>query len=150
MSRRRAEPVGLLMSAALLLAWLFTPAFAQTRTAYFEFTVDDFWLNLHHYLYVLGRAHNNAPDAKEPAVRSAPDDEKQGLALLTDEERQQWAGAVDSYARGISQQTSFFQRPLATMTIGLAKTGDVAAFPVATFSAADRELLERAAPLYRK
>ncbi|HET9833583.1 MAG TPA: hypothetical protein VFP91_17805, partial [Vicinamibacterales bacterium] len=140
----------LLTSTALLLAWLATPAFAQTRTSYFEFTTNDFWLNLHHYLYVLGRAHNNAPDATQPAVATAPDDEKRGLSLLTEEERQSWASVVDSYARGVSQNTSFFQRPLATMTISLAKTGDVPAFPVATWNAADREVLERAATLYRK
>jgi hypothetical protein len=140
----------LLISTALLLAWLPTPAFAQARTSYFEFTTNDFWLNLHHYLYVLGRAHNNAPDAKEPGVATAPDDERKGLTLLTDDERQTWAGAVDGYAHGLSQQTSFFQPPLATMTIGLAKTGDVADFPVARWSGADRELLERAAPIYRK
>ena len=40
-------------------------------TPLFQFTADDFWLNLHHYLYVLGRAHNGA-DSGQPAVASAP------------------------------------------------------------------------------
>jgi hypothetical protein len=128
-----------------------TAASGQVRpTSYFEFTTNDVWLNLHHYLYVLGRAHNGEPDAMQPAVATAPDDEKQGLALLTDEERQTWARAVDSYARGLSKQTLFFQTPLAPMTISLAKTGDVPSFPVSTWNAADRETLERAAPVYRK
>jgi len=138
------------LSTVLLAMCVAATVVAQPRTSYFEFTTNDFWLNLHHYLYVLGRAHSNAPDATQPAVATAPDDERRGLSLLTEEERQSWASAVDSYARGISQKTSFFQPPLATMTISLAKTGDVPAFPVATWNAADREVLERAAPLYRK
>ena len=36
------------------------------------------------------------------------------------------------------------------MTIALARTGDATAFPVAAFDAATRDLLERAAPIYRK
>jgi hypothetical protein len=62
--------------------------------ALFEFTTNDFWLNLHHYLYVLGRAHSGALDAKQPAVASAPDDEQRGLASLTDEERRTWQEVV--------------------------------------------------------
>src|SRR5438034_5469157 len=107
------------MLTAALVASTAPSQGVQSRPGLFTFTTNDFWLNLHHYLYVLGRAHNGAPDAAQPAVASAPDDEKQGLALLTDEERQTWVRAVDSYARGLSKQTSFFQAPLATMTISL-------------------------------
>ena len=137
------------LGAVMLMVAAANP-FAQPRPAYFEFTTNDFWLNLHHYLYILGRAHNGASDAMQPAVATAPDDEKQGLALLTDEERQIWVRAVDSYSRGLSQQSSFFQTPLAPLTISLTKTGDVPSFPVSTWDAADRETLERAAPVYRK
>ena len=76
----------LLLTAAIAFAP--NVAFAQGSTTLFQFTTNDFWLNLHHYLYVLGRAHNGAPDAKQPAVASASDDEQRGLASLTDEERQ--------------------------------------------------------------
>jgi len=127
-------------------------SFAQTRvtTSYFSFTTDDFWLNLHHYLYVLGRAHNGTPDSTLPAVATASDDEKEGLALLSDDERRTWTAAVDAYAKGLSRQESMFQLPLAAMTTRLAKTGDVEAFPVSTLSASDRATLEMAAPVYRK
>ena len=135
----------------LLLGLAVVTSAGQGRPAsYFEFTTNDFWLNLHHYLYVLGRAHGGAPDATQPAVASAPDDEKQGLALLTEDERQAWSAVVDAYAKGTSRLPSMFQNPLATMTISLAKTGDVPAFPVSTWKSSDRETLERAAPLYRK
>jgi hypothetical protein len=36
----------------------------------FAFTTNDFWLNLHHYLYVLGRAHSRVPDAMQLGLRS--------------------------------------------------------------------------------
>jgi hypothetical protein len=124
---------------------------APARTApLFQFSTDDFWLNLHHYLYVLGRAHNRAPDATQPAVASAPDDERQGLAALTEEERRLWDEAVTAYANGLSRQTSFLQPPLAAMSIALTDGGDSDSFPAATFDSAVRATLERAAPLYRK
>src|SRR5215831_3583002 len=119
---------------ACLAVWLPTAAFAQTRSSYFEFTTNDFWLNLHHYLYVLGRAHNGAPDSARPAIATAPNDEKEGLALLSDEERRTWTAAIDAYAKGLSRQESMFQLPLAAMTTRLAGTGDVEAFPVSTLS----------------
>jgi hypothetical protein len=116
----------------------------------FQFSTDDFWLNLHHYLYILGRAHNNAADATQPAVASAPDDERQGLAALTEEERRVWNEAVAVYANGLSREASFLQPPLAPMSVALARAGDSASFPVATFDSVARAALERAAPLYRK
>ena len=73
----------------------------QPRTAsLFAFTTNDFWLNLHHYLYVLGRAHSRMPDATQPAVASAPGDEREGLLLLTDEERKIWDESATAYATG--------------------------------------------------
>jgi hypothetical protein len=116
----------------------------------FQFTANDFWLNLHHYLYVLGRAHSGAADAKQPAVASAPDDEQRGLASLTDEERRTWQEAVSTYASGLSRQTSFFQGPLVPMTRSLANTGEGLTFPSSTWDRAARATLERAAPIYRK
>ena len=138
--------------AAVLFAASLGTAFAQAgpTTSYFQFTTDDFWLNLHHYLYVLGRAHSGAPDSTEVAVATAPDDEKQRLALLTDEERRSWAAAVDAYSKGLSRQASVFQLPLAAMTTNLAKAGDVKEFPASTIAATDRATLEMAAPIYRK
>ena len=115
----------------------------------FQFTADDFWLNLHHYLYVLGRAHNGA-DSGQPAVASAPDDERQGRAALSDADRASWDDAVSAYESGLSRRSSVLQPPLAPMTVALATGGDTDTFPVATFDASTRSILERAAPIYRK
>ncbi len=143
--RLRAWLLAPLVTSALTLA-----AAQGGSTELFHFTANDFWLNLHHYLYVLGRAHSGAADAKQPAVVSAPDDEQRGLNSLTDDERQTWQEVVSTYAGGLSRQTSFFQAPLAAITIRLANTGDVPAFPVSTLDPAARATLERAAPIYRK
>ena len=42
---------------------------AQAATPIFRFETDGFWLNLHHYLYVLGRAEAELPDSRREAVR---------------------------------------------------------------------------------
>ena len=39
---------------------------------YFAFSTDDVWLNLHHYLYVLGRSRSGTPDATQQAVWASP------------------------------------------------------------------------------
>lgn len=60
----------------VLLVGVVTWAAGATAQAppLFAFTTHDFWLNLHHYLYVMGRAHAGMRDATQPAVASAPDD----------------------------------------------------------------------------
>ena len=136
---------------ALLIAVVVQTATAQTpANAWFAIHTDDFWLNLHHYLYVLSRAHNHTPDAAQPAVTGALDDEQQGLATLTDEERAAWSAAVTTYQNGLGRQTSFFQPPLASITLNLANVGDVVALPTAPLDAATRAALESASVLYRK
>jgi len=44
---------------------------AQT-TPIFRLQADGFWLNLHHFLYVLGRAEAQMPDRQRRAVAAAP------------------------------------------------------------------------------
>src|SRR5437764_6284304 len=121
-----------LLIAMLNAALVASPAAsqgAQSRPELFAFTTNDFWLNLHHYLYVLGRAHRGAPDATQAAVATAPDDEKQGLAQMSEADRAIWETAVNASVAGLSRQSSVFQQPLSAMTIQLARTGDVAGFP---------------------
>jgi hypothetical protein len=141
--------IGVLLIA--VLTWCAARPAAQLHaSSLFAFTTNDFWLNLHHYLYVLGRAHGRMRDATQPGVAGAPDDERQGLLLLADEERNVWDAAVTAYANSLSRQSSVFQPPLAPITINLASTGDVIGFPVISFDSSARETLERAAAVYRK
>jgi hypothetical protein len=64
----------------------------------FSFETDDFWVNLHQFLYVLGRAQANQPDASRPAAAEAVPDMQRGLPMLSAEERAVWSTAVTTYA----------------------------------------------------
>src|SRR5687768_7254574 len=79
--------------AAVLLLAVTTGAFAQpSPTApLFRFEANSFWLNLHHFLYVLGRAQNKTPDSSRDAVAGAPAEAAAGLAALTADEQKVWA-----------------------------------------------------------
>jgi len=72
------------------------PAF---RTALFRFEIDEFWLNLHHFLYVLGRSVAKTTDASRDAVVKAPDDSRRGLAML--DEAQVATGSIIILSDGV-------------------------------------------------
>jgi hypothetical protein len=87
-----------------------------TPAPIFRFEADGFWLNLHHFLYVLGRAQNKSPDLVRRAVVNAPADQQAGLNGVTDVERQTWAGAVTFYANGLSTLNAVFDSALIDVT----------------------------------
>ncbi len=115
----------------------------------FLFQAQDFWLNLHHYLYVLGRARNNAPDASREAVAGAPAEAARGLATLSAIEQQTWDDAVSAYANGLSRR-GVLQSPAAEFATALAAAGDAATLTAPGLDDAARQTLARAAPVYRK
>lgn len=123
---------------------------AQTATPIFRFETDGFWLNLHHYLYVLGRAEAKFADATREAVAGAPADEAAGLKMLSDAERQTWRDAVSFYAAGLSKQDTVFDAGLVEITNQLKRAASdrpAAASPVDPAVAA---VLDRAAAIYRR
>jgi len=136
--------LGLLLVAAQLS--LIAQGQESRSTPIFKFETNEFWLNLHHFLYVLGRAENHARDAARAAVASAPDDATAGLVGLTEKERNSWADAVAAYAKGPSQKDLVFDEPLAALTGALAAAKDAKTPP----SSEVRTALEQAAPIYRK
>lgn len=138
-------------------------AAAQTRSApIFNFKTDEFWLNLHHFLYVLGRAEAQERDALGDAEAGAPADAEKGLASLSDDERRVWRAAVTAYAAGHSKKDTVSDAALAALTGALARAGDAAtlaprpadaadpANAAGTIDAATRDALESAAPIYRR
>jgi hypothetical protein len=131
--------------AAVALALL-----AQTATPIFRFETDGFWLNLHHFLYVLGRVEAKMPDIKREAVAGAPADEAEGLKMLSAAERETWRAAVTVYAGGISKLETTFDRTVYDITNALRRASadrDAASLQIDVAVAA---ALDRAAPLYRK
>jgi hypothetical protein len=128
---------------ALLLA-------AQAPTPIFRFETDGFWLNLHHFLYVLGRVEAKMPDIKRAAVAGAAADEAAGLETLNESERQAWRQAVAAYATGLSKLDTVFDRPVYDVTNAVrrgAPDRDAASLQI---DVAVAEALDRAAPVYRK
>lgn len=129
--------------------WL-TFAASLAAQPIFRFETDEFWLNLHHFLYVLGRAENRSPDAGGGAVAGAPDEAVRGLARLSTSEQQRWRDAVRAYAAGLSRKDLIFDAPLPALTAALAGLGSTRSTGGAPLDLAVAKVLEDAAPLYRK
>jgi hypothetical protein len=116
----------------------------------FVLSTGDFWLNLHQYLYVLGRAEAKMPDAGRAAVADAPVDQAEGIAALSAAERETWAAAVRHYAAGPSRQDPIFDAPLIETGNLLVRAGDDPSLAGLSLDAGLAAVLERVAPLYRK
>jgi hypothetical protein len=154
----------MMLSARLLAALFLAGWMMQTGAAapIFRFETDEFWLNLHHFLYVLGRAEAKERDASREAVAGAPADAEKGLAAasLNDDERQKWRAAVNAYADGLSKKDTVFDATLPALTAALARAGDAATLanqPAGAAGAAStaidavtRATLESVAPIYRR
>ncbi len=123
----------------------------DTRTrAIFIFHTDEFWLNLHHFLYVLGRAENKERDTSRAAVADAPADQERGLKKLSTAEQKIWREAVAAYASGLSKKDLVFDEPLPAVTNALARAGNAGSLTAGEIDPSVVTILERAAPIYRK
>src|SRR5918993_29251 len=123
---------------------------SQSAAPIFRFEADGFWLNLHHYLYVLGRAEAKVADSRREAVAGAPADQAEGLKILSGAEQQAWRQAVSFYAETWSKKDTVFDADL--VEVGNQMRGAAADRPAAA-AKIDPELaavLDRAAPIYRK
>jgi hypothetical protein len=123
---------------------------AQTSSPIFRFETDGFWLNLHHFLYVLGRVEAKMPDVTRDAVAGAPADEADGLKRLSDAERRAWRAAVTTYANGLSKLETVFDRPLYDVTNAVRRASPDRAAATLQIDVGVAEALDRAAPIYRK
>lgn len=136
--------------AVLLVAIALSQLSVAAQAPIFRFQPDGFWLNLHHYLYVLGRAEAKMFDRQRRAVAGAPADQAAGLPNLTEAERQTWSASVTAYATGLSKKDTVFDRDLVAITTAVQQMGDARTLAGAKFDAGLIETVERAAPLYRK
>jgi len=128
------------------------PSLSQERRSgpIFVFQTDEFWLNLHHFLYVLGRAENKDPLAVREAVAAAPLDMDRGFQKLSASEQKAWREAVTSYAAGLSKKDLIFDAPLPAITIALARAGEAKSLTGAGVDPANAAILERVSSIYRK
>jgi hypothetical protein len=116
----------------------------------FVFHTNEFWLNLHHFLYVLGRAANKERDVARDAVAGAPSDQQQGLVKLSEADQKIWQETVAAYAMTWSKKDLVFDDPLPAITSALANAGEAKSITGLTIDPALVTILERAAPIYRK
>lgn len=142
-----AALVGWLVWSPALSAALARAGEQAAAPPYFEFRVS-FWLNLNHFLYVLGRARGGVRDAQRAAVAGAPLD-TEGFDRLDEADQRAWDGAVDYYQAGPSQRDAVFSEGLIRTNIALARAGDgndIAAVVEPELAA----VLTRVAPIYRR
>src|SRR5918993_1915377 len=143
-----------LLCLNILIALSLCPALnakaLETKDPIFVFHTDEFWLNLHHFLYVLGRAENKERDTSREAVAGAPDDQQRGFGKLSVKDQTIWRAAVASYAAGPSKKDLVFDDPLPALTNALARAGNAKTLNASGVDPAIPTILERVAPIYRK
>ena len=137
------------VSVVLSVPILGAPYQAPRASAIFRFESDEFWLNLHKFLYVLGRAENKTADATRGPVAGAPEEAGRLLASLPPADRAAWAEAVTAYAKGLSRREPTQDHELALLEGRLADIDDAPSVQGANVGEPLREVLERAAPVYR-
>lgn len=118
-------------------------------SAIFRVTTNEFWLNLHHFLYVLARAQGGEPDAAREAVAQAPIEASRTLAGLSAADQTTWKAAVTTYAERLGKLDPVFDRALFEITNTLVGAGVQAPVPYGGPDTAIAGALRRAAPIYR-
>jgi hypothetical protein len=105
---------------------------------------NGFWLNLHHFMYVLGRAKNKTTDSTRGAVAGARSDKGNGK-----DPTGEWGDAILTYSQTISKQDVLFDRDASAITSRIAALADDATLPD-DMDARLRDALAQAEPHYRR
>jgi pimeloyl-ACP methyl ester carboxylesterase/cephalosporin-C deacetylase-like acetyl esterase len=95
-----------------------------------------FWINLHNFLYGLGRRGEESP---APAAGGP----------LTGEERRAWEGALATYRREYARRDYLFDREMARINTALGAAGGSPSLPGAGLPPPLVVALQAAAPVYR-
>ena len=143
------------LRCALAFSVVLAPALAAQdapghNAPIFRIETDEFWLNLHNFLYVLGRHHTGQRDAAREAVVQAPAHERRGLEGLTQGDGALWRRAVEQYARTVSRRDPVFDAQLPDLLAALADQDDASSLEGASIDPSVARVLESAAPIYRK
>jgi hypothetical protein len=140
----------LLYSASGPLWWRLASAQAPDKPTRPLFSFHNkLWLNLHHFLYVLGRAKNNSPDSSRGPVAGTIAD-RGGFDDLSAEDRARWENAVVTYSQTVSRKDLIFDAPLALATRKIAALDDTASALPDDLDRDVRQALADAAPVYRR
>jgi hypothetical protein len=136
------------MALAAILAGASGPPLTSSGKPLFTFRAS-LWMNLHHFLYVLGRQRNGTPDSRRRAVANAPTDAAR-IESGSAGERVAWERALAYYQKNVSTMDAIFDRDLTNITNALAAAGDAPTLAAVDIPAELRTALEGAAPVYRK
>ncbi|MCC6931219.1 MAG: hypothetical protein IT359_19680 [Gemmatimonadaceae bacterium] len=145
------RPTALIVFALTVIGQSVVPAASAVRqpASIFRFQSDGFWLNLHHFLYVLGRAEAGFPDRQRRAVIDAPTDQARVLPSLSEDDRRVWTATVTAYSKGLSLKDTALDQELMAVTTAMQRRDD-AEPATARIDPGLAALLEQAAPVYRK
>jgi hypothetical protein len=108
---------------------------------------SNFWVNLHHFLYVTARARRGM-DSDRTAVTQALADTA-GAGKLAASLRGGWDQALEYYSRAIAERDVVFDSSLSMVNVRLAGLAASASPREAGLDAEHGRMLERAAPAYR-
>jgi hypothetical protein len=108
---------------------------------------SNFWVNLHHFLYVTARARRGF-DANRPVVTNVLGDTV-GLGALRSLKRADWDAALDYYTRALAERDILFDSALVVVNVALSHATGTESLGAAGLDADLTRALERAAPAYR-
>jgi hypothetical protein len=137
--------------AVLMTCWAgFSSRGSAQPAPIFRFHPDEAWLNLHQFLYVLGRHEAGMGDRTRRAVVDAPADADTGLAGLSADEQQQWREAVRWYAGGHAKQDAVFDTSLIDLAHALVRAGSSSLPAAGGPDPKTTAVLARVGPIYRR
>jgi hypothetical protein len=142
------------MAAVLVVLLTCWAGFASRGSAQpapiFRFHADEFWLNLHQFLYVLGRHEAGLPDRTRRATAGAPADQEKGFSAMSADEQKSWRASVSAYAKGPSRLDAVFDDPLIALAHAFVRAGSASALATREPDPDIAAALERVAPIYRR
>jgi hypothetical protein len=109
---------------------------------------SNFWVNLHHFLYVTARARRGL-DATRPAVTAALADTA-GFGALSPPRRADWESAIDYYTRAVAERDILFDSSLVAVNVALSRVPTPNSLGDAGLDGDLASALERAADAYRE
>jgi hypothetical protein len=140
----------MLVSLLLLASHSAAPSHArpaQAPTALFEFH-SNFWINLHHFLYVTARARKGLDSTAIAAVTSSLTDTA-GISRLEPARRAAWEAALDYYARELADHDVLFDANLLQLRAALCHVEERDSLPASGLPPGAAAALQGAAPAYR-
>jgi hypothetical protein len=106
---------------------------------------SNFWVNLHHFLYVTARAERRLD--RRTAVTQALADTV-GIGTLSAARRADWDAALAFYRKAIAERDVLFDSALVAVNVALSHVAGTTSLASSGVDAAVAKALERAAPAY--